>query len=745
MADADPLSRCAPINLAEEPAFELGGLQVRPSELRVEMDGTSHQLQPRIMCVLVALVGAKAAVVSRDRLIEQCWDGRIVGDDALNRCILALRHLAQQFSPQPFDIQTVARVGHRLVENGKSYKPATKQLEARRWPLFLAAAALLLSVAAGIFIWQRPSAAGASPASIAVMPFRNLGDGDSYFAEGIGEEILGQLAREPQFRVAGSSSSSNAAANANVQDAAKALGVDYALEGTIRRQGDQVRVNADLIRASDGIHVWSDSYDGSLDDIFAIQRSIGTAIAGALKRKLVRAPALSGPLITDGNAYDLYLTARGLIRTRNRRAGPIAADLLRDAIQIDAGYAPAWSSLGEATLLAGALKDQESFVASASEAQGYARHALELAPDLAEAHRALGGLLGFGNPEAVSHLRRAAELEPSNADNLIGLGIAQGAAGEFDQEIAAYQRALEIDPLSFRAAGYYAAAAAEMGDRNMAAAAVRRGQPGNAIQQQILLAKVDLVSGDFSEAYRRWLAVAQSNSPRWSDTARHHSIEAALAVGLHTGPIISVPQPLDQRHYSRVWMDLAPVPAAWTARNRNEIAAAVYRDDNHVAAKLMLARGRWPELAAAYDSNGGLVGIQRGRRLRFDQLSEVPVVILTLRRAGRSEEAQQLLTQAVKLTEAAYRQSRVPFWFDADAAALSAVQSRKDEAFVRLDRALERGWSHSGSSDLPDFADEPAFRLLRGDPRFDRARARLAEHYARERRETGRIIALMRG
>src|SRR5439155_21958364 len=116
-------------------------------------------------------------------------------------------------------------------------------------------------------------------------------------------------------------------------------------------QGDRVRVNADLMRAKDGTRLWSDSYDGKLDDIFAIQRRIGGAIAGALKHKLIRAPALSGPLVTNGEAYNLYLTARGLIRTRNKHVTATAANLLRDAINIDPGYAPAWASLAEAALL----------------------------------------------------------------------------------------------------------------------------------------------------------------------------------------------------------------------------------------------------------------------------------------------------------------------------------------------------------------------------------------------------------
>ena len=108
------------IDLAETPDFDLGGLRVSPARREVAMDDERRELEPRVAQVLVALASARPEVVSRDRLIEQCWDGRMVGDDALNRCIVALRHLAKEFSPEPFLIETVPRVGYTLIERGVS-------------------------------------------------------------------------------------------------------------------------------------------------------------------------------------------------------------------------------------------------------------------------------------------------------------------------------------------------------------------------------------------------------------------------------------------------------------------------------------------------------------------------------------------------------------------------------------------------------------------------------------------------
>lgn len=734
MADIDP-SSVTRIDLGDEPDFDLGGVRVRPAERSITVNGERRTLQPRVMQVLIALAKANGGVVSRDRLIEQCWDGRIVGDDALNRCVQSLRNVAREFTPEPFSIETMPRVGHRLVVAGDKRAgsgPSRGKLRAR---LAIAAALVLLLVAAaGYFVWQQRGAT-TEPASIAVLPFRNLGTGDPYFAEGIGEEILGQLAREPQFRVAGSSSSSQFGANPNLNEVAQRLDVDYVLEGSVRRQGDQVRVDAGLVRASDGMRLWSDTYDGKLDDIFAIQRDIGSEIAGALQRKLVRAPALSGPLVTKGEAYNLYLTARSLLRTRNRRAGPTAVDLLRDALRIDPGYAPAWASLAEATQLQGALGDREAFISALRKSEGFARHAVRLAPDLAEAHRALGLTLAYGDPEGIAHLRRAAAIAPNDAENQLGLASAFNAIGEYERELAAYRRAHELEPFWSRTTGGWAMAMSARGDRTGAEAVARRRLPDKGANLQNLLGRIAWTHADYSEAARHWTIVIRSGSPRWGHAAERMLRDATHAVGVRTGAPVDVPGPPATRGDSRVWMDSAPSPSEWQKRNRDGVAAGVYRKPNLVAAKLMLNSGRWRELVGTYNGPIGLFGLLPRRPIRFDQVLEVPIVALALRQAGRGSEADRLLREADAAVQAAYRRGQVPFWFDVEAAAVFAVQGRRDAALAALERAFQRGWRQSSGTSLRNIADEPAFRSLHGEPRFKRLQARLAAHYARERDE----------
>ena len=738
MDDLGPQIAATRIDLADEPDFDLGEMRVRPAELSVEINGQRHELQPRVMQVLVALARARPSVVSRDKLVELCWEGRIVGDDAVNRCILALRHLAQQLTPQPFAIETVPRVGHRLLEQPAAGAPNKARPKARPRSLIIAAVLALLIAAAGLLYWQQRGDA-TEPASIAVLPFRNLSASDPYFAQGISEEILGQLAREPHFRVAGSISSSQFGPDADVRKVADRLDVDYVIEGSVRRQANRVRVDAGLIRASDGVRLWSDTYDGKLDDIFAIQQQIGGGIASALRRKLIRAPALSGPLVTNGEAYNHYLTARALIRTNNRRMGPTAVDLLKEAIRLDPGYAPAWAGLAEAVSLRGALTDHESHIAALREARRYARHAIRLSPDLAEAHRVFGWTFGHGDPQGVEHLKRAAALDPNSAESLIGLGTALGATGEFEAELAAYRRAHEVDPLWYRTTGATTMAAAKFGNRAQAEALARRGLPDKDANLNILLGRIAWIFADYSEAARRWDLVARSRSPRWGDTAQRTLRDVQSLMGFKTGPLTDVPIPISTRDDWRKLIDAPPAPAVWQHRNRDPIAAAAYRKHNLIAAKLMLNAGRWRELVSTYDSGVGLQGIRPGGRLRVDQLSEAPIAALALRAGGRAQEAERLLRDADSLTRAVYRKGKVPFWFDAQSAAIFAVRGKQDEALSALERAFNRGWRQSDGGDLRDIAAEPALRSLHGDARFERLRQSITAHYAREREEMRRL------
>jgi len=535
------------------------------------------------------------------------------------------------------------------------------------------------------FALPRVFPAQAAPPSIALLPFRSLSSGDPYFAEGIGEEILSNLARDSQFRVAGRASSSEFGPDATARDVGQRLHVEYVVEGSVRRQGDEVRVNADLVKSSDGSRLWAESYDGKLDDIFAIQQRVGSAIAGALRRKLVRnAPTSPGPLVTNGEAYNLYLTARGLIRTRNRDVFSTASNLLRDAIKLDPNYAPSWASLAESTYLEDYPDGSDGLIAAMPRAERYARRALELAPNLADGHRVLALVLPYGSPEALRHLRRAAELDQNSAEALLGLGSGLAAAGDFDAEMAAYKRARELDPLWFRTTGQLAIRFAETGQRASAEAIARQGFANNPSNLHIILGRIAWIFGDFSEAGRYWSIAAKANSPRWSPRARVGVADVRMMVGLDRALSGYKPGFVTVHQTAGVETATAPAPDAWRFRNRSRAAADVYRDYDHVAAKLMLNAGRAQELATTYDGPFGLLSLRRAGPVRVDQLHEAAVVALALKQAGRSADAEQVLRRADLTITTVYHQRTIPFLLDADVAELLPQVDRPRRSLQRF-------------------------------------------------------------
>ena len=273
-------------------------------------------------------------------------------------------------------------------------------------------------------------------------------------------------------------------------------------------------------------------------------------------------------------------------------------------------------------------------IAALPRAEGYARHALQLAPDLADGHRVLALLLPYGSPEALSHYRRAVELDPNSAEALLGLGSALAAAGEFDAEMAAYNRARELDPLWFRTTGQLAIRLAETGRRAEAEAVGKSGFANNPSNLHIILGRIAWIFGDFSEAARHWSITARANSPRWSPRARMGVADVRIILGIDRTPPGYKPAFVIERQTADVQIAAPPSASAWQMHNRNATAADINRDDNHMAAKLMLKAGRAKELAATYDGAVGLLSLRPNSPVRADQLHEAAVVALALKRQG---------------------------------------------------------------------------------------------------------------
>jgi TolB-like protein/Flp pilus assembly protein TadD len=303
---------------------------------------------------------------------------------------------------------------------------------------------------------ERPGGPSLPQKSIAVLPFDNLSrDPDNaFFAEGVQDEILTRLAKVADLKViARTSTQKFKSAPTDLRDVAKQLDVTNILEGSVQKANDQVRVNVQLINALSNAHLWAETYDRKLTDIFAVESDIAKTIADTLQAKLTGSEKqmMAAQSTSDTAAYELYHKGRSLWEKRSGDNIPKAIAFYEQAIARDPNYALAYAGLSDAYILvpfyAGADR-RESY----SKAKEAALKALRLDPNLAEAHLALGKVLFFSEIDlagATREYKRAIELKPNDATAHHWFGNDTLAAlGRFDEAIAEGRRAIELDPLS---------------------------------------------------------------------------------------------------------------------------------------------------------------------------------------------------------------------------------------------------------------------------------------------------------
>ena len=301
-----------------------------------------------------------------------------------------------------------------------------------------------------------PAPDGPRDLSIAVLPFVNMSpDPDNeHFSDGLSEEVLNVLARMQDFRVAGRTSSfAFKGKQEDLRAIGERLGVANILEGSVRKQGNDIRVTAQLIDARNGYHLWSDTYDRRLDDIFAIQDEIATEVVKALRLTLLDTDeaVISQTVKGDVEAYNHYLRGQSHVRLRTRSGLERALEEFQQAILIDPDYAPPYAGIA----MVYALFDNYGY-RSLAETNELAHRALERAlaldPQSDEAWAVRGLLLGQGprapqrRAEARAALERAVEINPNNA--FAQLWLANMLFPDYEAARAALRRAYELDPLS---------------------------------------------------------------------------------------------------------------------------------------------------------------------------------------------------------------------------------------------------------------------------------------------------------
>ncbi|HRP34894.1 MAG TPA: tetratricopeptide repeat protein [Gammaproteobacteria bacterium] len=474
--------------------------------------------------------------------------------------------------------------------------------------------------------------ADAPARSIAVLAFDDLSPqrDQAYFAEGISEELLNLLARIEGFKVAARTSSFKfRGANLDIGEIGRALNVETVLEGSVRKSGNQLRVTAQLINVADGFHLWSQSYDRELSNIFAVQDEIATAIVDALKLKLDLGAATAGRT-RDTAAYDHYLRGRQLGRQPTQAGLLRAVEEFERAIAIDPSFAAAYAGIADAWVWLedyGGIRSAEAF----PRAEQAARRALELDPQSAEAHAAMAFVLDRyhrDKPAARDYFERTLELNPNyvNAYNLYGDTLRD--LGDYPRMIEVHRKAVELDPLSY------------FMKTRLASKLMGAGQVEEA---ETIIASVfeDFPGNDFAHEE---MGNLERNRGRLAEAARHFRIvhfarpgdPFAAAQLAQIGVTVNEPAMVEQ------WIAAA---RKWGADNRWELSArsraAFWRQD-------------WEELGRVANLVGGdngalLRGMAAARQGSWPEARQH--LLDSLRNRARLEDGRVPLSQAQALVE----------------------------------------------------------------------------------------------
>lgn len=451
-------------------------------------------LAPKAFDVLAYLVDHAGQVVSQDELLRALWPDTFVNPEVLRKYILEIRRALGDRPNNPEFIATLPKRGYRFVapvtdvsvaespdvltpdlteeqgteEHGTEENDAPEWAPSARetssgnhWSWILVVMSIAVIVAAAIaghfrVVRHGANAPALTDTSIAVLPFADLSPAkdQEYFSDGLAEQLINDLAKVPGLRVIGRSSAFQfKGKNEDARDVGRKLGVANVLEGSVRRDGDHVRITTELIEADDGFQLWSQTYDREIKDIFAVQDEIALATTEALQVKLLGSngtPSASSLRSTSPEAYQAYLQANYFMgRGGEKEDVGKALSYADTAIRLDEGYAPAWAlraSVQNMMAEEGLTNVTEGF----RKAHDDAERAIALDPASASAYLALARTQIYHDWDwdtADTCLTKAAALEPGNAEVPRVRSYLSRALGNLNQAVELYEQAVALDPL----------------------------------------------------------------------------------------------------------------------------------------------------------------------------------------------------------------------------------------------------------------------------------------------------------
>lgn len=575
--------------------------------------------------------------------------------------------------------------------------------------------------------------------SIAVLAFEDMSPGgdQEYFAEGISEELLNVLAQIPDLKVAGRTSSfAFKDQNRDLREIGEILDVDHILEGSVRTSGTRVRVTAQLVKADDGFHLFSKNYDRELTDIFEVQDDIAREISSALRSTILGEESSEAIAQTSVEAYDRYLRARQWTHTRDRSLMEQASALLDEALVFDPDYAPALAQKALVTLL---LSDSDGAYGDIPLAEAHRiagpllERALELDPQLAEAHAILGLLYGQASvgrsEEAVASLRRALAINPTmaNANNWLAGEISE--SGNMGETRQLYEQVIRNDPLYGPAFNNLMFQYVQIRSLDKADALVRRVQriTGNSRTVHFARGALAMANGDLStaraeldDAYR--FNTSASVVQLWYGSALYAlgDLEFAADVWRATDGLVALE--LIGRHEDAV--------AAFESMQPNTI----HEGRLWGISDWFLFRDKPDELVTYVETVFGPSKTWIDSLPKPDQLWGVSAhtnLVAALRAVGRETEATALLEHANSMLDVQRQNGADNMFFWYSAAQVAALLRDRQAMLASLRNAIDTGF-------IGVFGcDSVIFDPYRNDRRFIDLEQEMVRRANDERRELG--------
>jgi TolB-like protein/DNA-binding winged helix-turn-helix (wHTH) protein/Flp pilus assembly protein TadD len=719
--------------------FTFGDFLLDTDACTLERSGRRVPIEPKAFDLLVYLIEHRERVVSPEEIHDALWHGVSVGPGALSQTVYRARQAVGDDGEHQVVLRTKHGHGFGFVADVCAIDAPVTSLRTP-W-VAVAGVATLLLVAVVAWLLIRPVAEPAPIRSLAVLPLKSFSDDHEYFADGMTETLITNLAKIRALKVIARTTVERLDPNLSVQEIGRKLGVATVLEGSVQRAGDRIRINAQLINCETEAHLWAETYDRELTaaNIFAIQSEIATTIAGALQATLSQGEQDQISTVPTENlaAYHAYLLGKQHLPKMTSDSLAKAGEQFRQAIELDPGFALAYVGLAD-VYVEQVYSSDLPLKELLGKAQAAVDKALELDDRLGEAYHSLGNIKAetFDGEGAMAAYRRALELSPNYAAVYTAYGyLLRVNFGRPEEALALHKKAIELDPLSFGIID-------EIG-RDLFAL----GRSDEALRWWERAVESDPVLANYSSetiADHYWYALGRADEA---------AIWYTKSISLDPG------DPARIAYLGMLFLDLGDLDAAeyWIGRsigmgpesiwpNVALIRLHLYRDDEAAVAYVRklpegvlpsriayelrrlheIKAGRYSEVRALYKKIVPELLKEDSPEVNGRKRYESAIALaLPLSKLGEQERADLLLKRSLQYIRTIPRLGWEGHWI-ADVQ-IYALQGEKQKALAALRQAIDEGWRTmwwyylQREPNLESLHDEPEYQAMIAEIEADMA------------------------